>query len=78
MQGAAVGTSAEGSANLTDTSNMTYDAGSRFRFFMDKTDSGFNSGVTANIGFVQIYNRVLTAAEIATQYNSIKLRFGLP
>ena len=78
LQGAAVGTSAEGSANLTDTSNMTYDAGSRFRFFMDKTDSGYNSGVTANIGFVQIYNRVLTATEIATQYNSIKSRFGLP
>jgi len=78
LQGAAVGTSAEFSANLTDTSNMTYDSVSRFRFFMDKTDSGSNAGVTANIGFCQIYNRVLTADEISNQYNSIKLRFGLP
>lgn len=78
LQGAAVGTSAENSANLNITSNMTYDSTSRFRFFMDKTDSGFNSGVTANIGFCQIYNRVLTSAEISTQYNSIKNRFGLP
>ena len=78
LQGAAVGTSAENSANLNITSNMTYDSTSRFRFFMDKTDSGYNSGVTGNIGFCQIYNRVLTAAEISTQYNSIKNRFGLP
>ena len=78
LQGAAVGTSAENSANLNLTSNMTYNSVSRFRFFMDKTDSGSNSGVTANIGFCQIYNRVLTAAEISTQYNSIKNRFGLP
>ena len=78
LQGAAVGTSAENSANLNLTSDMTYNSDSRFRFFMDKTDSGFNSGVTANIGFCQIYNRVLTAAEISTQYNSIKNRFGLP
>ena len=78
FQGAAVGTSAVNSANLNDTSNMTYNAVSRFRFFMDKTDSGYNSGVTANIGFCQIYNRELSAAEISTQYNSIKNRFGLP
>ena len=78
FQGAAVGTSAENSANLNLTSNMTYNSDSRFRFFMDKTDSGYNSGVTANIGFCQIYNRVLTSAEISTQYNSIKNRFGLP
>ena len=78
LQGAAVGTSAENSANLNLTSDMTYNSDSRFRFFMDKTDSGFNSGVTANIGFCQIYNRVLTSAEISTQYNSIKNRFGLP
>ena len=78
LQGAAVGTSAEYSANLNDTSNMTYDSTSRFRFFMDKTDSGYNSGVSANIGFCQIYNRELSAAEISTQYNSIKNRFGLP
>ena len=78
LQGAAVGTSAENSANLNLTSDMTYNSDSRFRFFMDKTDSGNNSGVTGNIGFCQIYNRVLTAAEISTQYNSIKNRFGLP
>ena len=78
LQGAAVGTSAESSANLNITSNISYDSGSRFRFFMDKTDSGNNSGVTGNIGFCQIYNRVLSAAEISTQYNSIKNRFGLP
>jgi len=78
LQGAAVGTSAENSANLNITSNMTYDSGSRFRFFMEKSDSGNNAGVTANIGFCQIYNRVLSAAEISTQYNSIKNRFGLP
>ena len=78
LQGAAVGTSAENSANLNITSNMTYDSDSRFRFFMDKTDSGNNSGVTGNIGFCQIYNRVLSATEISTQYNSIKNRFGLP
>ena len=78
LQGAAVGTSAEYSANLNITSNMTYDSTSRFRFFMDKTDSGYNSGVSANIGFCQIYNRELSAAEISTQYNSIKNRFGLP
>ena len=78
LQGSAVGTSAENSANLGITTNISYDSDSRFRFFMDKTDSGSNSGITANIGFVQIYNRVLTAAEIAAQYNSIKLRFGLP
>ena len=57
---------------------MTYDSTSRFRFFMEKSDSGNNAGVTANIGFCQIYNRVLSAAEISTQYNSIKNRFGLP
>ena len=78
LQGAAVGTSAENSANLNLTSNISYDSGSRFRFFMDKTDSGNNSGVTGNIGFCQIYNRVLSAAEISTQYYSIKNRFGLP
>ena len=78
LQGAAVGTSAENSANLNLTSNISYDSGSRFRFFMDKTDSGNNSGVTGNIGFCQIYNRVLSATEISTQYNSIKNRFGLP
>ena len=78
LQGAAVGTSAENSANLNLTSNISYDSGSRFRFFMDKTDSGNNSGVTGNIGFCQIYNRVLSSAEISTQYNSIKNRFGLP
>jgi hypothetical protein len=78
LQGAAVGTSAENSANLNITSNMTYDSDSRFRFFMEKSDSGFNAGVSANIGFCQIYNRVLSAAEISTQYNSIKNRFGLP
>jgi hypothetical protein len=78
LQGAAVGTSAENSANLNITSNMTYDSTSRFRFFMEKSDSGSNAGVSANIGFCQIYNRVLSAAEISTQYNSIKNRFGLP
>ena len=78
LQGAAVGTSAVNSANLSITTNISYDSDSRFRFFMDKTDSGNNSGVTGNIGFCQIYNRVLTAAEISTQYNSIKNRFGLP
>jgi hypothetical protein len=78
LQGAAVGTSAENSANLNLTSDMTYNSESRFRFFMDKTDSGNNSGVTGNIGFCQIYNRELSAAEISTQYNSIKNRFGLP
>ena len=78
LNGAAVGTSAENSNNLTDTSNMTYDSASRFRFFMEKTDTGSNAGVTANIGFCQIYNRVLTATEITNQYNSIKSRFGLP
>jgi hypothetical protein len=78
LQGAAVGTSAENSANLNITSNMTYDSDSRFRFFMEKSDSGFNAGVSANIGFCQIYNRVLSDAEISTQYNSIKNRFGLP
>ena len=79
LQGAAVGiTSAEYSANLNLTSDMTYNSESRFRFFMDKTDSGYNSGVTGNIGFCQIYNRALSAAEISTQYNSIKNRFGLP
>ena len=78
LQGAAVGTSAENIANLNLTSNISYDSGSRFRFFMDKTDSGNNSGVTGNIGFCQIYNRVLSATEISTQYNSIKNRFGLP
>jgi hypothetical protein len=78
LQGAAVGTSAENSANLNITSNMTYDSGSRFRFFMEKSDSGNNAGVTANIGFCQIYNRVLSDTEISTQYNSIKNRFGLP
>lgn len=78
LQGSAVGTSAENSANLGITTNISYDSESRFRFFMDKTDTGSNAGITANIGFVQIYNRVLTATEIATQYNSIKSRFGLP
>ncbi len=78
LQGAAVGTSAENSANLNITSNMTYDSASRFRFFMEKSDSGSNAGVTANIGFCQIYNRVLTPTEITNQYNSIKSRFGLP
>ena len=78
LHGAAVGTSAENSANLNLTSDMTYNSDSRFRFFMDKTDSGNNSGVTGNIGFCQIYNRVLSVAEISTQYNSIKNRFGLP
>jgi len=78
FNGAAVGTSAANSANLTDTSDMTYDSTSRFRFFMEKSDSGSNAGITANIGFCQIYNRVLTATEISTQYNSIKNRFGLP
>ena len=78
LQGAAVGTSAENSANLNLTSDMTYNSESRFRFFMEKSDSGNNAGVSANIGFCQIYNRVLSAAEISTQYNSIKNRFGLP
>ena len=78
LQGSSVGTSAENSANLSITTNISYDSDSRFRFFMDKTDTGSNSGITANIGLVQIYNRVLTAAEISTQYNSIKSRFGLP
>ena len=78
LQGAAVGTSAENSANLNLTSNMTYNSDSRFRFFMEKSDSGSNAGVSANIGFCQIYNRELSAAEISTQYNSIKNRFGLP
>ncbi len=78
LDGAAVGTSATGSANLTSPTDISYDASVRFRFFMDTKTDGFNSGVPANIGFVQLYNRVLTPTEITNQYNSIKLRFGLP
>ena len=78
LNGAAVGTSAAGSANLTSPTDISYDSSVRFRFFMDTKTDGFNSGVPANIGFVQLYNRALTATEITNQYNSIKLRFGLP
>ena len=78
LDGAAVGTSATGSANLTSPTDISYDASVRYRFFMDTKTDGFNSGVPVNIGFVQLYNRVLTATEISTQYNSIKNRFGLP
>jgi len=78
LNGAAVGTSAEGSANLTSPTDISYDSSVRFRFFMDTQTSGFNAGVPANIAFVQLYNRVLTPTEITNQYNSIKQRFGLP
>jgi hypothetical protein len=78
LNGASIGTSASGSANLTSPSDISYDASVRYRFFMDTKTDGFNSGVPVNIGFVQLYNRVLTATEISTQYNSIKNRFGLP
>jgi hypothetical protein len=78
LNGASIGTSASGSANLTSPSDISYDASVRYRFFMDTKTDGFNSGVPVYIGFVQLYNRVLTATEISTQYNSIKLRFGLP
>ena len=78
LNGAATGTSAANSANLSSPSDITYDSSVRFRFFMDTQTSGFNAGSTGNIAYVQLYNRALTATEISNQYNSIKLRFGLP
>ena len=77
LNGAATGTSAANSANLSSPTDITYDSSVRFRFFMDTQTGGFNSGTTGNIAFVQLYNRVLTPTEITNQYNSIRLRFGL-
>jgi hypothetical protein len=78
LNGAATGTSAANSANLSSPTDISYNSNVRFRFFMDTQPSGFNSGLTGNIAFVQLYDRVLTAAEISSQYNSVKGRFGLP
>ena len=79
LQGSAVGTSSVNSANFATSPDISYDPTlHRFGFFMDSTTNGFNRGLVANIGFCQIYNRVLTATEITTQYNTIKNRFGLP
>ena len=42
-----------------------------------RNNNNFGQYCPANIGVIQIYNRVLSAQEIAQNYNALKNRFGL-
>lgn len=44
---------------------------------MELANGGSNERTRSSFGYLKIYNRVLTAAEVLNQYNFIKSRYGL-
>ena len=49
--------------------------GNQINFASAFSNAGYN--LSATIGYISIYNRALTVAEVLQNYNALKGRFGL-
>ena len=65
------------SSGITTSTNNTTHTASTLDAIMIGRDTFSTRYMTGNIGIAQIYNRALTAAEVAQNYNALKGRYGL-
>lgn len=61
------------SQQLNNTNGKGF--GNSINFASAFSNAGYN--LSATIGYISIYNRALTAAEVLQNFNALKGRFGL-
>jgi hypothetical protein len=62
---------------LTATGNLYWNLSTHNQYYVGRHFTGATQILNGNIPIVQVYNRALSATEVAQNYNAQKLRFGL-